>query len=835
MASGDSAANFTQFSLPPNGEPPRMEGTLHKWTNFASGYRSRWFILQNGILSYYKSEDDVENLSRGSINLRATRIEFNAKDRQYFSIIGQHMSARYHLKASSVSDANRWLFALIQSKQWLDDQNPLQKEEGCQSQSHGSPMRQSVLPAKEGSIHAPSEYGCTSLMSERVVAGQDVLAETIQAAQTLAHQQETLIDEAFAAETRDGHAATVEQDLRRTNVQLRQKLEEIQRANDEREQYWRLKETDIKNRETVLSQSLASYAEENMQLERALNRKGKSQRQRTGSKTAEDDEKLEQHPSPDKGSTSSTSENRTRGQEGETSDEEDMFFDAETFVMAEERQQDEAAPPAPNRATTMDISLEGGAYTRRSFQGYPLKGNFRQTFPLTNDNKPEISLWSILKSAIGKDLSRISIPVYFNEPTSMLQRMAEDIEYDQLLDLAAQQRHSTERILWVAAFAMSNYSSTVGRVAKPFNPLLGETYEYVRPDKGYRYVSEQVSHHPPISACYCESPHYNFYTEVNVKSKFWGKSFELYPLGVNHVELKVSRQYLEQGVPQESVRSPRENANAFLEHYTWRKVTTVVNNLIVGRPWIDNYGDMVITNHRTGDTCVLTFKARGWRGQDEYVIEGHVLDAQGNKMWEVGGRWDQRLVARRPDTKGRVVDEPIDDDAALAESADHSQHNPTMRSPSSLSQGSSKKPKKHVLLLWRRAPMPNPPVPFNLTPFAVTLNELPDGLRPLLPPTDSRLRPDQRAMEEGKYDLADQEKYRLEEKQRAKRRDREQDSEASEWAPRWFVREECEQDSGEPYWRFTGEYWKERDRCAQELAAKRRGSEVHWRNVEDIF
>ena len=54
----------------------------------------------------------------------------------------------------------------------------------------------------------------------------------------------------------------------------------------------------------------------------------------------------------------------------------------------------------------------------------------------------------------------------------MLQRMSEDMEYSELLDLAARQKGSTERILFVAAFAMSNYSSTVGRIAKPFNPLL---------------------------------------------------------------------------------------------------------------------------------------------------------------------------------------------------------------------------------------------------------------------------------------------------------------------------------------------------------------------------
>lgn len=37
----------------------------------------------------------------------------------------------------------------------------------------------------------------------------------------------------------------------------------------------------------------------------------------------------------------------------------------------------------------------------------------------------------VLKHSIGKDLTKISFPVFFNEPTSMLQRMAEDMEFSE--------------------------------------------------------------------------------------------------------------------------------------------------------------------------------------------------------------------------------------------------------------------------------------------------------------------------------------------------------------------------------------------------------------------
>lgn len=54
------------------------------------------------------------------------------------------------------------------------------------------------------------------------------------------------------------------------------------------------------------------------------------------------------------------------------------------------------------------------------------------------------------------------------------------------------QGDSLMRILFVAAFAVSAYASTEGRICKPFNPLLGETYEANYPDKGLRFFSEKV-------------------------------------------------------------------------------------------------------------------------------------------------------------------------------------------------------------------------------------------------------------------------------------------------------------------------------------------------------
>lgn len=101
-----------------------------------------------------------------------------------------------------------------------------------------------------------------------------------------------------------------------------------------------------------------------------------------------------------------------------------------------------------------------------------------------------INLWSIMKNCVGKDLSKIPIPVNFSEPISMLQRMTEELEYSTVLDIGAKSNDSWEQLAYVAAFTVSSYSTTATRVNKPFNPLLGETYECDRSDDlGWRSVA----------------------------------------------------------------------------------------------------------------------------------------------------------------------------------------------------------------------------------------------------------------------------------------------------------------------------------------------------------
>lgn len=382
---------------------------------------------------------------------------------------------------------------------------------------------------------------------------------------------------------------------------------------------------------------------------------------------------------------------------------------------------------------------------------------------------------------IGKDMTKMTLPVSFNEPTSLLQRCAEDMEYSDLLDIAAERTDSTERMVYIAAFAASEYASTIGRVAKPFNPLLGETFEYVRPDKGYRFFIEQVSHHPPVGAAWAESPRWTYYGESAVKSKFYGKTFDIHHLGTWFLKLR----------PQGGKE----------ELYTWKKVTSSVIGIITGNPTVDQYGPMEVKNWATGETCVIDFKPRGWKASSAYHMSGRVNDSDGRPRYSLGGRWNNKLYARLTPGYEATVEEP-------KQGPGH--HRGSVSDPN------------QVFIVWEVNPRPSG-IPFNLTPFVLTMNDINDNIRPWLPPTDTRLRPDQRAMEDGEYDLAATEKNRVEEKQRARRREREAHGE--EYIPHWFHKTKCPI-TGVDFWEFNGKYWQQREKALTGEA---------WTGVEDIF
>lgn len=412
------------------------------------------------------------------------------------------------------------------------------------------------------------------------------------------------------------------------------------------------------------------------------------------------------------------SEVRTRS---ESSSEADSFSSGEGSVSTESELGTELDNPVSN--------LDTGEMGDQSLTGR------RTVLPAPRPHTGGLSLWNLLSKNIGKDLSQVSMPVALNEPLNALQRLCEELEYSELLDRAANTEDPYERMVQVAAFAVSAYASTLSRAGnKPFNPLLGETYECIREDRGFRFIAEQVSHHPPVSACHAESSNFTFWQDARIKTKFWGKSMEFQPVGFVRVML------------------PKTG-----DVYTWNKVTTCVHNLFSNQRWVDQYGELKIDGGKI--TCKLTFSKASYWSSKRHEVVGAVYDEAGKPVCRLFGKWSESLYC------------------GVAPSA---------------------------RCIWRAGNLPeNHELYYGFTRFAIELNELGPNSS-ILPPTDTRFRPDQKALEEGDIDTAETLKLQLENAQRERRKRREELGITHE--PRWFSNPRND------LWEYNGKYWELRER-----------------------
>jgi len=68
--------------------------------------------------------------------------------------------------------------------------------------------------------------------------------------------------------------------------------------------------------------------------------------------------------------------------------------------------------------------------------------------------------------------------------------MAEQLTYVDCLITAAKYHNSCLKMAFCMGFALSNCSIQINRLKKPFNPLLGETYEYHDKKRNFRLFTE---------------------------------------------------------------------------------------------------------------------------------------------------------------------------------------------------------------------------------------------------------------------------------------------------------------------------------------------------------
>ncbi|AES72125.1 putative oxysterol-binding protein [Medicago truncatula] len=730
----DDAVNEVRDSkvLNGGGVAGSVAGILYKWVNYGKGWRSRWFVLEDGVLSYYKIHGPDKILMSP------------AKDRSV-RVIGEE-SAKFVKKANWNVNRGNGVVGGGATKQ-------------CKpfGEIH---LKVSSVRFSKSDDKRLSVFTGTKTLHLRCVSREDraMWIEALQSAKDL-----------FPRALTSSDLATPE-DIVVSTEKLRSRLsqeginEEI--INDcesimlSEVSYLQGKLKFLQQKHVMLLDTLKQLETEKIELETTVVDETKERESycTQGNRRYSDFYSVMSEGS----ATDSVVDNESQdGADAETDDEDGTYFDTnETLYSDALRSASYRSREGTGSASIYDRDyilhdgLHGFEMAIKDIS-YPYVKR-RDNLPEPKEKEKPVGLWSIIKDNIGKDLSGVCLPVYFNEPLSSLQKCFEDLEYSNLVDRALEwgkQGNELMRILNIAAFAVSGYASTEGRQCKPFNPLLGETYEADYPDKGVKFFSEKVSHHPMVVACHCEGRGWKFWADSNLKGKFWGRSIQLDPVGVLTLQF-------EDG-----------------ETFQWSKVTTSIYNIILGKIYCDHYGTMHIKG--SGNySCKLKFKEQSIIDRNPHQVHGFVQDNRtGEKVAMLIGKWDEAMyyVLGDPTTKPKGYD-----------------------------------PMTEAALLWEKDNYV-PKTRYNLSPFAISLNEIMPGLLVKLPPTDSRLRPDQRHLENGEYEYANAEKLRLEQLQRQARKMQERG-----WQPRWFKKH----DDGS--YRYMGGYWEAREKN-------------NWDGISDIF
>uniref|UniRef100_A0A671L718 Oxysterol-binding protein n=1 Tax=Sinocyclocheilus anshuiensis TaxID=1608454 RepID=A0A671L718_9TELE len=705
------------------------KGWLFKWTNYIKGYQRRWFVLSNGLLSYYRTQAEMGHTCRGTINLATANIA--VEDSCNF-VISNGGTQTYHLKASSEVERQRWITALELAKAKAFRMQAESDDSGDDSTSpgagQGAGSRNSEVQSTLRTLGSKVEdlSTCNDLIAKHGSALQRSLSELegVRLGGETSEKIRQVTERATLFRITSNAMINACRDFLALAQAHSKRWQKALQA--EREQRVRLEET------------LEQLAKQHNHLERAFR----------GATVLPPS----QSPVPGKGDVSDE-------------DEENEFFDA-----CEDVQEFITVPADPKyHRSVLTASL-------LSFTHIPLLVPVRKRRSRIPD-KPNYSLnlWSIMKNCIGKELSKIPMPVNFNEPLSMLQRLSEDLEYYELLDRGAKCQSSLEQMCYVAAFTVSSYSTTVHRTGKPFNPLLGETFELDRmQESGYRSLCEQVSHHPPAAAHHAISERgWTLRQEIALASKFRGKYLSIMPLGSIHCIFEKSN-----------------------NHYTWKKVTTTVHNIIVGKLWIDQSGEIDVVNHRTGDRCHLKFAPYSYFSRDvARKVTGVVTDKNGKAHYVLSGTWDEKMECSRVMQSSRGGENGADGRQKTVYQ--------TLKAKE----------------LWRKTPLPEGAENmYYFSTLALTLNEPEEGIAP----TDSRRRPDQRLMEQGRWEEANAEKQRLEEKQRTTRREREREAnrtanpaeegkEPADGGKSMWFEQQVDPMTGEPTHIYRGGYWEAKE------------------------
>lgn len=266
---------------------------------------------------------------------------------------------------------------------------------------------------------------------------------------------------------------------------------------------------------------------------------------------------------------------------------------------------------------------------------------------MSPDNKTErSSLKEFLASiaTIKGDLSNITAPPFVLATRSTVEFPSYWAEHPELFLAPASEPDPTTRALLVLRWFLTSLKDQQygGRdekdgVKKPLNAFLGELF-LAQGEDGTKLISEQVSHHPPVTACYL----------YNEKAGISAEGYACQEISFNgsvHVR-QIGHAVL--------------HLEKFREDFLVPLPDVKIKGILTGTAYPELEGQYHITSS-SGFVAEIDFSGKGFLSGTKHSVDAilYQQEPRGNKshpLFSVTGQWSDELVIHQGDEKGPVIE-----------------------------------------------------------------------------------------------------------------------------------------------------------------------------------
>jgi oxysterol-binding protein-related protein 8 len=248
----------------------------------------------------------------------------------------------------------------------------------------------------------------------------------------------------------------------------------------------------------------------------------------------------------------------------------------------------------------------------------------------TDPPAPSVIMHMVKSLMPGQDLTRVTIPPFFLEPRSLLERMADLMMHPDLLLGVAKLQDPLGRMAAILRWYLSGWHYKTTGVKKPYNPIVGETFAcFWKHSDGSKsqYFAEQVGHRPPISAIHLENRPNDF-----VLSSFvWTKSQFQAP--------QTTKSILDGGC--------LVTLTNISEDYFLTLPTFFAHNLLLGKLRMEIGDSTAIICVKTGLRCDINFHQRTMFSDEKLTMVDATISkigadgrSKGETLCSFSGHWD---------------------------------------------------------------------------------------------------------------------------------------------------------------------------------------------------